>query len=576
MRNVVTAIMLSLFGAAAVFPLRPALAQQPGNPYENVRLARLGLIDGNVLMQRADDEEWVAASVNMPLRPHDKLWVTEGGRAEVQFDTGAVVRLAENTNVDLLALDPDFTQLQLTLGVATVSAHAPPRPPSRPFLELDTPESTMNVSEAVGFRADVAEDGSSEVTVRRGRLEMARDQEPLTVAADQRVTIEGGDAPRFVLEAAAPPDEWDHWNDKRDEQLAQAKSLLHLPPDVTMGASDLDGYGRWENVAPYGSVWVPPVVAGWAPYQSGRWGWVEPWGWTWISYEPWGWLPYHYGRWIVSANVGWVWVPGARLGVWAPGCVRFVYGPEWVGWVPLAPGEVYYYNPRPTVRVDINLINYRAAGGVTVVSRGQFVSGIPDHRFAPPRDVIHDGRMAVGPPPVVPTRESLRPLPERTVGPRELPPPQIRRAVVYSTPPSAPPHLFAQRLKEIQPAVEKGRAPIAASLPARGAGAHGATGTFSRTTVYKDITTHKVVGSEPPAEKELHASSESRPAPRESAKVEEPKPPRRVQLGAENESAQSERAGANVHRKAQSLYRMPPKPHQVPASRPSDRGDRGR
>jgi hypothetical protein len=89
-----------------------------------------------------------------------------------------------------------------------------------------------------------------------------------------------------------------------------------------IGYEDLDTYGVWRDVPPYGWVWTPTnMPAGWAPYREGHWAWVEPWGWTWIDDEPWGFAPFHYGRWAFVAGA-WSWVPG-RLDP----AVRPVYAP---------------------------------------------------------------------------------------------------------------------------------------------------------------------------------------------------------------------------------------------------------
>lgn len=94
-------------------------------------------------------------------------------------------------------------------------------------------------------------------------------------------------------------------------------------------------YGRWVDVDPYGSCWVPEDVGyGWRPYTDGYWGYSD-YGWTWVSYEPWGWAPYHYGRWAYDSFYGWVWVPDT---VWGPAWVTWRYGDDWLGWAPLAPG----------------------------------------------------------------------------------------------------------------------------------------------------------------------------------------------------------------------------------------------
>lgn len=549
---------LLLLNLASAFPSSTSAEEETPAPYGTVRLSRVSLIEGELLLQRGDDEEWVAASVNMPLRPHDKLWVTDDARAEIQFDDGTVVRLAENTNLDLLSLELDRIQLELTLGVASFVVHASSRAGAhRSSLEIDTPQATAQVTRPTAFRVDVAEDGSTVITVRDGEVELNRDEEPILIARNQRVSIEGGDTPRFLLEAAQEADEWDRWTESRDTQLARVKSREHLSSDTEMGVTELDDYGRWDQVPSYGWVWVPQVAVGWVPYGIGRWVWIEPWGWTWVSYEPWGWLPYHYGRWVVAGAAGWVWVPGPTLGIWAPGYVRFMYGPSWVGWVPLGPGEIYYYRPGVSVTIDINLINYHVPGAATVVSRHRFVTGKPEEaRFVPPNDPLRTGRVAVGPPPVSPTRASLHPSPEKVVRADRLPPRTILRPVVYSRPPSAPPPLFKQRVKEIHKVIMQGRPPAAAAPPLQEKGSPGVEENRAASgKIHKDITVRKTIA---PSTRSTLPDRTPRP-------TRQPSAPRHVELGRAPSESSAPQTSQGQTRQARPLYRVQPQSRTNPA-----------
>jgi len=560
-----------LWGFAAG-PTSPAFADD--NPYVDVRLSRISLIDGELLLQRGDDEEWTAASVNMPLRPHDRLWTTDGARSEVQFDDGTAARIAENTNLDLLGLDSDLTHLQLTLGVASITTPASHRGVREVSFEIDTPQASLQLSPASTIRIDVAEDGSTVITVRGGEATINRNEGPLTVAAHQRVAIESGDTPRYELEPAAVDDEWDQWVNERAGQLAEAKSREHLGTDVAMtgamGTTELDAYGNWDQVPSYGWVWVPRVAPSWVPYQSGRWIWREPWGWTWVSYEPWGWLPYHYGRWIV-VSTGWVWVPGPSLGFWTPGCVRFIYGPDWVAWVPLGPGEIYYYYP-PLGAVNSTLVNYRTRGAVIVRSRRDFVGGHDRTQFVPPRDPMHTGRMAFGPPPVIPTRASLHPFPTLVVRSHQLPPQVISRPVVYRHEPAPIPAPFDQRLKNIHGTITKGQPPIGVEAEPEKPGQprpeerHAPTGE----TVYKGMTTHKTLRAAPLPSKGGQAAEPSgegatSSSPTRTHKSGQPSAPKQVEFG--RPPAPTVQQG--VKQQPKPLYEQPPKPRmkEEPAPR---------
>jgi hypothetical protein len=104
--------------------------------------------------------------------------------------------------------------------------------------------------------------------------------------------------------------------------------------DANYFYDQLQPYGTWVHVAPYGLVWSPAgVTPSWRPYTDGYWV-DSDYGWTFMSDSPWGWAVYHYGRWVLSDDYGWVWVPGT---MWGPAWVAWRFGGAFVGWAPLPP-----------------------------------------------------------------------------------------------------------------------------------------------------------------------------------------------------------------------------------------------
>jgi hypothetical protein len=274
------------------------------------------------------------------------------------------------------------------------------------------------------------------------------------------------------------PNEFDQWCAARDQREAQSQSVRYVSRD-TIGYEDLDQYGTWRMVPPYGMVWVPAGVGpGWAPYHSGHWAWVEPWGWTWIDDAPWGFAPFHYGRWAYAGF--WFWLPGtiAPRPVYAPALVAFVGGPGFgvsaafgvgggVAWFALGPGELY----RPVYRVspayvqqvnirygvvDVNVVNMNyvnrgVPGAVIAVPQAAFVGARPVAGVAVAVDARElDHAPVIGAaPPVAPRRESVLADPEqRHVG---GPPARFAdRAVVARIAPPPPPVSFAAKQRALE------------------------------------------------------------------------------------------------------------------------------
>ena len=113
---------------------------------------------------------------------------------------------------------------------------------------------------------------------------------------------------------------------------------------------ELDQYGQWFNVPPYGEVWQPYVLdmSSWQPFYHGQWDWTN-YGWTWISYEPYGWLVYHYGYWDFQPDVGWFWIPGDE---WSPARVEWMEYGNYVGWAPFPPPGVTWPDPWNMGRIN--------------------------------------------------------------------------------------------------------------------------------------------------------------------------------------------------------------------------------
>ncbi len=412
----------------------PLLADDADGQYEPGRaVARISVLNGDVSVRRGDSGDVVAAAVNAPLMADDRVLTSSSGRAEVQLDSANLVRVGSISEVRFVALDQKSFQLQIAAGTATFRVLRP----SQAQVELDTPSVAVRPLREGVYRITVREDGTSEITVRSGEAEIDSQRGGERLEAGQTMNARGlASDPEFQIVQANPPDSWDRWNDDRDRYLQRSQAYQHVSPDIS-GAEDLDQYGQWTNDPTYGQVWTPNnEPAGWAPYQSGRWVWEDWYGWTWVSYDPWGWAPYHYGRWFHGA-VGWSWYPGPiyARSYWAPAYVGFFgwgggglgvgFGFGGVGWVPLAPFEVFqpwwgrgfyggfrngFFGNHTTIVNNVNVgsvyRNARFAGGATGINAGEF--GRSTRFTSLNQSQIQQAGLVHGVLPVSPDRSSLR------------------------------------------------------------------------------------------------------------------------------------------------------------------------
>jgi len=431
-------------------PLLYAAEPEPG-------VARVSVINGDVTSMRGDSGDWVALTVNAPVVSGDKIATGRGARTEVQLDHANILRIGQDSEARIADLSRSRIQVQLSKGVVNLTVMKD----NESDVEIDTPNVAVRPMKEGRYRIQVNEQGETEVIVRKGEAEVFTSEGTTRAKKGDMVVIRGSkDSPEYRVMNAPGRDDWDEWNEDRDDMVRNARSWGYTSPYYT-GAHDLDRYGRWSYVPGYDYVWSPiGVDPHWAPYRQGRWVWEPYWGWTWVSYEPWGWAPYHYGRWFCHAN-SWYWWPGPThrhyRPYWAPAFVSFFgfgagrfhfsfgfgFGYNSIGWLPIGPGDYYYpwhgryryrYNSVNIVNVRnvTNVYNYRDGAvpplgrgrphgnnvrdafdnprlrnSITAVQTDDFVSG-RNRQARLDESHFRNAHLVAGNPPAVPTRESLR------------------------------------------------------------------------------------------------------------------------------------------------------------------------
>jgi hypothetical protein len=460
-------------------------------------VARISLIHGEVSTQRGDSGDWSAAALNAPIVSGDKVSTGDDGRAEIQLDYANLVRIGSHSQATIASLSRNQIQVQIGQGIANYDVFKN----GDANAEIDTPNVALHPGRNDGsFRIEVRPDGDTEITVRKGDAEVSTPQGSTHIERGQMITVRGaGNDTQYKIAEAPARDDWDRWNNDRDNIIHNAQSWRHTNRYYT-GSEDLDAYGHWETVPDYGPVWAPAVDPDWVPYRAGHWVWEPYWGWTWVSYEPWGWAPYHYGRWFFYGS-SWVWWPGPVGGfgwgypyrpIWAPayvsffgfgGGVGFGVGFGSFGWLPIGPCDRFYpwwggYRNRFDVVHVTNIYNFhgdREFGGFRPLHDGdrfsnlrlaaanqhiqRAVSTVPANGFGSGRAaargvdpaMFRQGRMMTGNLPVTPTRESLsasnRPASQGTI--------RGGQAQHFFGRPASAPQPFEHQATQVQQALQR-------------------------------------------------------------------------------------------------------------------------
>jgi hypothetical protein len=314
LRSVLLTFLVMLFAG-----WRPAVADS-----SHARIIRLSLVQGDVRFTRdvhgdplsSDKATWEGATLNLPIRQGYVL-ATDHGRAEVEFENGAMAFLAENTVLEFydLSLEDGAKTTRLVLRQGTASFYV--NPGGGDYFSVTGGDFTVEADGRAGFRLDNFDDGSV-VDVTKGRVGVLRKNKSTALVKGQSLSMHAGDNNSTDIARLPENDDFDRWVSGREDAVATATTAAQQyvsSPYYSSGMADLYTYGSWYPIGSYGNCWRPYGVGlGWSPFSSGGWFTDSVFGWSFIGSQPWGWLPYHYGGWVFDPFFGWLWSPGLGFG----------------------------------------------------------------------------------------------------------------------------------------------------------------------------------------------------------------------------------------------------------------------
>ena len=402
--------------------LRPAAADS-----SHARIIRLSLVQGDVRFSRethgdplADSTAtWETAGLNLPIRQGYVL-ATDKGRAEVEFENGAMAFLKENTVLEFfdLSLNDSARTTRLVLRQGSASFYV--NPASGDYFSVTGGDFTVEAEGRSTFRLDNFDDGST-VETSQGRVSVLHNKNTTRLEKGQSLSIKAGDDSSLSVGRLPLEDDFDRWVSGRIDSVstATASALQYTAsPYYAPGFADLYTYGAFSNCGAYGYGWRPFGVGfGWSPFTNGQWIMDPSFGWTWASYQPWGWAPYHYGGWLFDASCGgWFYSPPALYGypgypvgpvrrfskgvhsprpIYHPVTAVFVRNGGKTGIVPMHPLDVKGKTPLNLERgVFSNVGTKGVSAQIMPVEHGQRWEALK----SPPREGLSGSLAATGPP----------------------------------------------------------------------------------------------------------------------------------------------------------------------------------
>ena len=375
--------------------------QTAGTAGAVITVGRISHVEGEIFRFMDVDDSWVATFLQSPVGTQDVLLTGDNSRAEIAFPNNQLMRLEENTEIEILTLEDDSGEFTLHSGLARFYNKSPAGE-----MIVETARGTVKVEP--GSSVDVlAEKESITVSAVYGEATFHTFQD----GVERVEVISGSTRLEFqnesIVAGVGPLDrKWDRWCAERESVLAQNGLVRseHLPESMQEYAYVMEPYGHWQKIyyrGYYYWAWKPQSMSvDWSPYTTGYW-----YDWhgseVWIDYNPWGWVTHHHGHWL-NLQGAWLWTPYVHVshvpGVsvvglnitfgkryrshWHPGRVRWISYNDYIGWFPLAPRETYYgyrkWGPRTVVvkggtvlGVNINLSSHRHVDHAVIIPKRQ-------------------------------------------------------------------------------------------------------------------------------------------------------------------------------------------------------------
>jgi hypothetical protein len=285
----------------------------------------VSFVDNGAMVLREDGSK-DAAVVNLPLAPGDTVVTSAGGRCEMQFENGTVVRLDKGSRLRLATvLAPSLTSNWkiTTLELERGQLYALPQSYAREMFQVVTPNAAASLKTRVRAYIRLDDGGGTSFFSDGGKFQLlygadGRSLKKVTVKSNHPVAVGAGHA--LAARVEKRDIEFMAWNEYVDKHFKELHyGVSKVPPRLKFGNTSLrywaekwsSRYGEWIYDELFGYVWRPAderFAYAARPFFHADFTRIGDELFL-VPQQAWGWVPAHMGTWVWMSR-GWTWVPG--------------------------------------------------------------------------------------------------------------------------------------------------------------------------------------------------------------------------------------------------------------------------
>jgi hypothetical protein len=227
-------------------------------------------VSGSVMVKRAGQAPQLLTSQD-DLASGDVVNTGLGSQAEILLNPGTYLRLAEQSEFEMVDNSLDNLLVKLIKGSAIIEATGPGEVELR--IPIITEQKRMTIVRAGIYRINVRP-GITELFVRKGRISLGSDRDDI-IKSGKKVTFSGAGQSVAKLEKTET-DQFDDWSKLRGQTLARANEKLSARAlngylaSSTWGRIDTS-FGRW-------GLWTWSPFASCYTFLPFYYGWGSPYG----------------------------------------------------------------------------------------------------------------------------------------------------------------------------------------------------------------------------------------------------------------------------------------------------------